>query len=478
MPGLRTTPVEMKKGTRMLLEKHIRTNDFEKCMMYLAVVPAPCGRPNTSLSMELVKEIRLESRTIGVLTKCDLVTSKREIDKLRMLLQYAPNGAPGAVELDPHGWFATMNLSPDSPTGQGNRARLGQQAELETSFFAEHMPSEVKAGQATCDALINKVCSVYHENLRTTWALETMRKLDNALQQARAVNAALGQPETVGPSEEDLLRVQDIATTVAQCKCESYGGDIDSTGCFQKVVSPLIEKLLAIASCGVESKLRASSKMGCHPAMEDSDEFEVKAAAAKEECRRAVLLWGEYWMARCTELLEQDEVEAEGESEELLHNPSFQLGRFPAFLARVKGHLRPVLKANETAIFRVVETLVKDFFDFKSSFVKGIEMDVPGQTSQNTVTLQIDQEALRPLLVNKIRYLFSRFTPGIATVSGIVEKAVKEIGMKEWAEVCGDERAAILKRIHRVEEARHGVVHALGLSNLQVQVADMWCCVY
>ena len=133
-----------------------------------------------------------------------------------------------------------------------------------------------------------------------------------------------------------------------------------------------------------------------------------------------------------------------------------------------------------------IEPLVEGFFDLKSPFVRGVvsaamkEGGVRGAWQQ-AGTLQVDQDALGPRLVDKIVYVFSRFTSGIGTtsmVSGMIEKAADEGGSEEWVEACGEERAAILARIHRVEEARRGVVQALGLSDLQVQVqvvVDLEC---
>jgi hypothetical protein len=483
MPGLRTTPADMREATRTLIQEHIRSHDSEKCMMYLAVVPAPCGRPNTSLSMELVQAMGLESRTIGVLTKCDLVSLRPgEMDKVRKLL-HAPNDAIGAVELAPHGWFATMNAQPDSADERGNLARLRHQAEVEERFFTEHMPAEVMAGRATCNALIRTVCAVYQENLRTTWALETLRKLEAVLRQARLANSALGQPQTVGPSDEAIARTRNIATVVAQNKCKGIAGAAELIGCLQRVMPPLIKGLSAIASGGhcslSESDSEAGNKVGYHGAVED---FEAKAAAAKEECRRAVLAWGEYRLERCMTLLEQDE---SGEDEDsLLGNPPFQLGRFPSLMAKIKGHLKAALEADQVEIAKAIEPLVEEFFDFKSPFVIGT-LDVaeelePGQTFQNTMKLKINQEALRPSLLEKIRYVFQvKFSSGIATAnisSGMIEKAANEVNLEEWVESCGEERAAILGRMNQAEQARHGVVLALGLSYLQVQVAVVWCC--
>ncbi len=178
--------------------------------------------------------------------------------------------------------------------------------------------------------------------------------------------------------------------------------------------------------------------------------------------------------------LEQDESEEDEDS--LLRNPPFQLGRFPSFIAKVKEHLRVALEADQAEICGAVEPLVNEFFDFKSPFVKGM-MDATEDlenTFQSTVTLRIEQDALRPLLVEKIRYVFqNRCTSGIATATmalGMIEKAADDVALDEWVESCGEERACILERINRTEKARLGVVQALGLSDLQLQVASVCLC--
>ena len=195
-----------------------------------------------------------------------------------------------------------------------------------------------------------------------------------------------------------------------------------------------------------------------------------------DECRLAVRAWRDYWLGRGMELVEQDE--SGGDEDALLRSPPFQLGRFPALLARIKGHLRAALEADGAEILAAVEPLVEGFFALTSPFVKGGAGTAEGleslrQTWQHAATLQVDQDALRPLLVDKIVFVFSRFTSRIATansVSGMVEMAAHEGSFEDWVESCGEERSAILGRIHRVEKARRGIVQALDLSDLEVQV--------
>ena len=259
MPGLTSAPPEARRRTRRRLEDHIRARDADSRTLYLALVPAPCGRPHTSMSMELVQAMGLEASTIGVLTHCDLL-HPRDMHTLRRRLRRAPGGAEalGGVGLAPHGWIATANARPDGPGAPGGpgAGRLRRQAEAEEGFFAEHMPAEVRAGRATCGALIGTVCAVYREHLRATWARETVRRLDAALRQARAADAALGRPAAVGPGGEALAQARSAATAAARRKCEGLGGAADSDGCFRRVVAPLAGRIVAIASGSGRRRLR------------------------------------------------------------------------------------------------------------------------------------------------------------------------------------------------------------------------------
>ena len=189
MPGLIATPEHMRLSTRALLERQVK--EHGACSMYLAVLPAG-ARPNTSLAMELVRAEGLEGRTLGVVSRCDELTDKA-LGNVRRLLADPPDAGLGGARLEPHGWFATMN-APIDEDGESGLARLRRQAAAETAFFRARMPEEVAAGRAGSGALVAGLKGMFRQYALSSWAPETLRRLDEALAAARAEGARLGLP--------------------------------------------------------------------------------------------------------------------------------------------------------------------------------------------------------------------------------------------------------------------------------------------
>jgi hypothetical protein len=281
MPGLVSSPAKMHKQTRALLERHVRLNG--EYSMYLAVVAAGT-RPNTSIAMEFVQSNKLESRTLGVISRCDEV-SLGVLGKTQQLLQNQSVEGMGAVALMPHGWYATMNAPIEGYSGESNATLLRQQAAAELDFFQKFMPTEsvCTSGRATSGALVRGLSVMFLEYVRSGWAPTTVKMLEAALDEAHQANARLGLPALAGQSQSDvcLARKLVVAATVQNIKdgfCEV------ERECCDQLLRPM-EKTL-------KTLLAADHHNGGMVKVEDAANiWKHDEEATKAECQRMVIVW-------------------------------------------------------------------------------------------------------------------------------------------------------------------------------------------
>ena len=201
MPGIVTAPsgddpADMASQTTSLIKAHMQSQEGSHSL-YLAVVKATTA-PNTSVSMQLLHEANLYSKTFGVFTFCDELGVKNA----RRLKQWIRNSSDGqgAVALEPHGWVATANAPPEDESGnpvefESNFVRLQKQALSEIDVFNEMGLRELlDDGLASHSALVSRLNDMFLDHLKTTWVPNTLHRLSIEGGKLQIEHAMLGMP--------------------------------------------------------------------------------------------------------------------------------------------------------------------------------------------------------------------------------------------------------------------------------------------
>lgn len=205
-PGLVATGP--RKGETHDLAKKVM-EAYRESGTFLIVVKAT-EAPNLSPAMELIKEMGLAERSIGVLTNCDRLQTMDEFELLRSWLANIPNnGDNGGVELKPNGYVAVMNLKQStSPIHSGIKtgAQNASKAE-EVEWFSRLPGSGSEKKLVGIGALVEKLDAV---NLKQTlaWLPLAGCRLHNETQRAMRAIEDLGLPmadgQLQGAALEDL----------------------------------------------------------------------------------------------------------------------------------------------------------------------------------------------------------------------------------------------------------------------------------
>lgn len=185
LPGIVGQPEGKAKKIEQIIERYLahdqRTGNHS---LYLAVVPASGDvRPNTSMTMKFIQDKQLQSRTIGVFSKCDQTASTDVLRALvtdEYLFEDCSAEALGAVKVK--SWIACM-LKPPSQKylHTHNFERLFVQARQELAFFQEsedeHLRALADKNRAGIISLVQDMEKQYLEYLHKTWKEPTMRKI-------------------------------------------------------------------------------------------------------------------------------------------------------------------------------------------------------------------------------------------------------------------------------------------------------------
>ena len=165
LPGLVVNPGTdepdtMEEDTHELLHTWIERTKGRA--IYLAIREA-AGRARTSqVHRVLAKHPSMLENTLGVLTKCDEVRNR----KIRQALEDQTD----PINTSKHKYVVTSN--------EPGKSSLEAQAAAERKFFMdEGMSDLVDAGQATCNALVEKVSGMYNAYLLETWVPTTFELL-------------------------------------------------------------------------------------------------------------------------------------------------------------------------------------------------------------------------------------------------------------------------------------------------------------
>jgi vacuolar protein 8 len=242
LPGLKLSAgsdaADMPEKAKALVKEQVEQHKGSAIFLVSCTASTP---PSQSLGLQLVEELGLQSDTIGVVTMCDNV-GKLDMKKLPDRLRQTSGDA---FQLAPHGFIGTMT-EPIKGEGLSNVQRLEMMATAERKWFASQplLAPLLTDGLLTCDALVDKLSSVYTQYLRSTWAPQTLIRLNGELKRLQAKCDALGLPEAVeAPTGPALDALREAACRAAEAVLdEAMGGMADE--CFDSIIKPTVSKLV------------------------------------------------------------------------------------------------------------------------------------------------------------------------------------------------------------------------------------------
>jgi hypothetical protein len=443
LPGLVTTPESMKQGTRQLIEDHIAKHG--QYSLYLATVVATCA-PNQSCAMEIVQSKQLAGKTIGVFTKCDhamAIDDEKEMFEDRLKSPPAPDC--GAVPLKPFGWICVKNAHSTSANDMNSFARLRQQAVDEDAFMRKKLPQVVAAGDAGCSALVERISKQFMQFLSKSWAPNTIKLLNIALEDAAIDNALMGMPEFRGTDKTHAKRARELAVKEARRKIETGAPELLKGWC-TTVLQGVKDNLLSIA-CDVTA--REASQV---PAVWSAQKKQFERA-----CERAVDSWGSYWAKEIHELMVKHSKPETREAKKLLmKRPQFVLERFPAFVRAAVDSVKNGLQLHKKELTSMLKAVIDTYYAKMSPWVE-IETDfrdVP------TVAFRCNKNAL----VENIMYCFvEHSTQGILDeLKSKLTEISSGICDDHWVENCAKERDVLDTRIKNLTDAKAQILKLLG----------------
>jgi hypothetical protein len=275
LPGLRLSAgadaADMPEKAKALVKAQVEQHKGSAIFLVSCTASMP---PSQSLGLQLVEELGLQSDTIGVVTMCDNV-GKLDMKKLPDRLRQTSGDA---FQLAPHGFIGTMT-EPIKGEGLSNVQRLEAMATAERKWFASQplLAPLLSDGLLTCDALVDKLSSVYARYLRSTWAPQTLIRLNGELKRLQAKCDALGLPEAVeAPTGPALDELRAAACRAAEAVLdEAMGGMADE--CFDSIIKPTVSKL---AKPGGGTGLAAMHLAMVTSAMESHHRFVSQAKQA------------------------------------------------------------------------------------------------------------------------------------------------------------------------------------------------------
>ena len=462
LPGLVMTPESTKQGTRQVVEDHIQKHG--QYSVYLATVVSTLA-PNQSPAMEIVKSKNLETKTIGVFTKCDHAMAIEDhsdmlVDRLRSL----PAPDCGDVDLHPHGWVCVMNAATKSQSqsqsgSECNLARLRQQAVEEEVFMGDKMAGVVGAGKAGCRALVERIRQLFVEFLIGSWAPKTIKLLGGALEQAARDNMCMGVPEFDQGGRDNAARARDLAVKEAERKIE-----LGTPGLIQGCCNEVLEQL-KVKLTGITEELILDAEASTVPARWRAQKDRFKAA-----CREAVEAWSTYWAGKVQQVLEAapDGVvdlncQGKGDGEAGL----FVLGRFPKFISEIVDRVREHVQQQAQTLVRELKELGDLYYGKMAPWVKiTTTFGNAGQGGAGggpRMTLACNHMAL----VEAVMYCFvEQSTCGIlADVKNDLVHISSSISDAHWIEACAHQRTQLQVRIKNIKRAKTQILTLLGLKS-------------
>lgn len=420
MPGLVSSPPELKEQTRLIVQQHIQKH--QNYSMFLVTIPGDMS-PNISIAMDVIQEMSLQDKALGVFTMCDDI-QPRKLEMFRERLQLLPTEA-GSNSIQ-RGWVATMN-APGSISGEMSPLQnLHGQAQKEEEFFKMHLP-DLRQDSVSCRALVQRMNDMYANHLKDTWAPATIDLIESACERAQDVSSKLGLPEF----HQNFEQAPELAALEAKEILEKGLPDIVQA-CFNTTLQVLQRNL--------------SSKLSRSNHFERPEQvvawIQDQECAITGECKQAALDIEENFISGIKNLLEKSE------------NRSFRLSRFPDFIQAILSQSKAVLHDTKVALDSTIALCIKTFFGEMSPWVS---MKIVTDSKQASVVVKCQTD----ILVDNITFVFVRNLP----VQSLIDGALKaSLTVKSWTENCFEERVEVLCRLNRLRAAQLGISNLLGVN--------------
>ena len=320
LPGLKLKPgsndaLDMPQTVKDLVLAQIEKHRERAIFLVTCTASMP---PEQSQAMQLMSDLGLQERTVGVFTMCDHL-GRPAMKPLPGRLQQTAGGMP----LQPHGYIATMTapLDDDEAAGLSSLEKLRRQAAEERAFFESQplLSPLLPQGLLTCDALVDKLNSTYLSFLLDTWAPQTLFRLNNELGRLRAANEALGLPEADAQLQgEALFSLREGACSAALAVLEEKM-NATMNECFESSLTPL--KIALVEALSTRPK-----------GTSDLEHLQLKLLSETTRCVRET-----------TALVVRDARAAlAGDTS------AFKLSRFPRFIEAVVNRLDTGKELHET----------------------------------------------------------------------------------------------------------------------------------
>ena len=419
MPGLVSSPSDLKDQTRLLLQQHIARH--EKYSMFLVTVPGDTS-PNISIAMDVIQEMSLQEKTLGVFTMCDDIQPRKQDVFKERLHQLPCDTANGhSANLLHRGWVATMNAP--NHGDMDFLPKIQQQANAESEFFSKNMP-DLDPESVTCRALVSRMNEMYTNHLKATWAPTTIDLIECAYESAQEQNSQLGLPDF----HENIDEAQDLAviearsildndlTKIVQDCCRLILQPLQSTLSDQFCESSSFDKPESV--CGWISDQRTLILSVCNKAASEIEQFFLSGLE--------------------TSLMNSA-------------SSSFRLTRFPNFLNAILSNAKVVLKTMVESLASTITSCTDTFFGEMSPWVS-----IKLMTDSKQVAVNVSCKS--DVLVENIIFSFIRHLPCQGLVNGLSETAA---GVENWVESCQEVRAEVQNRLQRLKAAEKGIASLL-----------------
>ena len=415
MPGLVSSPPSLKEQTRLLVQQHIQRH--EKYSMFLVTVPGDTS-PNISIAMDVIQEMGLHEKTLGVFTMCDDIQPRKlEIFRERLQLHSIELGST----LIHRGWVATMNAPNDAEPGL--LAKIALQAKQEDGFFKAHMP-DLHPNTVSCRALIMRMNEMYTNHLKVTWAPATINLIENACELAQEQNSKLGLPEY------HICRDDAVELAVIEAKkiLETSLPDVVQN-CCRVILKPLKNDLKVLIS---KSNVFEKPELVCAwIADQESKIIEV--------CEKSILDLERLFVFELGNILQAS------------HTGPFQLTRFPLFIEAIIAQGKLILNDVSATLRISVVSCIKSFFGEMSPWMS-LKIDLDKKDTAVTLSCETD------FLVDNVMFAFVRGLPYQKLIDGV---AGASLHVDSWIESCANNRLQILDRLQRLRAAEKSIANLL-----------------
>lgn len=196
MPGLvqnssDNEPENIQALTKDIASKYIAM--YQDSSIYLGVIPAGSSL-RSDIAFGLIKSKNLQSKTLGVITKCDYIAAGPR--RKKTLDSKINQSGPENIGLNIPNGFVCLMSEPIEDENISNFAKLRMQFENEIDLFHHESTTHLVTDKRAClSSLVYHLNSMYLTYLQEAWVPCTIKQLSEELAKLESRNRDLGLPE-------------------------------------------------------------------------------------------------------------------------------------------------------------------------------------------------------------------------------------------------------------------------------------------